>query len=201
MKKSLLNIPLTLLLVLPLYTHAEVASTTKTANTEERASSTEQTPKNSPDQDFTLCQQQAIEARDTEIATSRSLYNTAMASALTDRKNKEKAAVAITDKDTKKTAIKTSVDTYKNLVKKAQNDLTDARKVAWQTFEDNIEKCHEIQDSATQDTVSSEQTPTSATKEQIVPIGTSFKKENKESSSDEGSSFKNVFKALKSLFD
>lgn len=200
MKKSLLNIPLALLLVLPLYTHADVASTTRATSTEEHASSTEEMRKNSPDQDFTLCQQQAIEARDTEIAASRSLYNTAMAGALTDRKNKEKAAVAITDKDAKKAAIKTSVDTYKNLVKKAQNDLTDARKVAWQTFEDNIEKCHDIQDSATQDTISSEQPSVETTKEQVTPAGTSFKKESKDTS-DEGSSFKNVFKALKSLFD
>jgi DNA repair ATPase RecN len=199
MKNNFLKTSLSLLLMLPLYTHADVSSTTLATSTKEVASSTEQT-KNSPDQDFTLCQQQAIETRDNDIAASRSLYNTAMASALTDRKNKEKAAVAITDKDTKKAAIKTSVDTYKNLVKKAQNDLTDARKVAWQTFEDNIQKCHDIQDSATQDIVSSEQNSTETTKEQVEMPGASFKKESKDTS-DEGSSFKNVFKAIKSLFD
>jgi DNA repair ATPase RecN len=201
MKKLLLSFPLSFLLVIPLYTHAESASTTRASSTRETASSTEEMEQNSPDQDFTLCQQQAIETRDTQISESRSLYNTAMNNALTDRKNKEKTAIALTDKDAKKNAIKVSVDTYKNLVKKAQDDLTDARKIAWQTFEDNIETCRETQNKSNQETfiVAPSETETKP-QEQPALLRTVSKKEVQETS-DEGPSFRNVFRALKSLFD
>lgn len=100
----------------------------------------------SPAKNFTLCSQEAIEVRDTNIATSRSLYNTGMASALNDRKNKEKAAVAISDETAKKAAIRVSVDTYKSLVRNAQNNLTVSRKSAWQGFEADIKECRDTQD-------------------------------------------------------
>jgi DNA repair ATPase RecN len=199
MKKHILSIPFSLLLVIPLYTHAESASSTQATSTKETASTTEMTDSYSSDQEFTLCQQQAIETRDTRISTSRSLYNTAMTGALTDRKNKEKSAIALSDKDTKKNAIKTSAETYKNLVKKAQNDLTDARKVAWQSFEDDIQACRDTQAVSTEE--ASQVVAEPAITETKTNPSFAKKRELKEVSSDEGTSFKNVFRALKSLFD
>jgi ubiquitin len=69
-----------------------------------------------------------------------------MANALKDRKNREKAAVAIIDESDKKDAIKVSVDTYKSLTKSAQNSLTISRKAAWTTFESDIKQCHDLED-------------------------------------------------------
>jgi DNA repair ATPase RecN len=151
MKKYLPYIQLSILLVLPISTYADVASSSASIREPSviaTVSTTTPEATTTPDQDFTICQQQAIEERDTLIASSRVLYNTAMANALTERKNNEKAAIAITDKNAKKVALKNSVDTYKNIVKNAQDDLTQARKDAWQTFEDTIQSCHDIQDSA-----------------------------------------------------
>jgi DNA repair ATPase RecN len=195
-------LPLSLLLIIPLYTHAaeDISMKLVSTSTEEVASSTEESSKNTPDQDFTLCQQQAIEARDTQISLSRSLYNTAMTNALSDRKNKEKAAVAISTKDDKKEAIKISVDTYKSLTKKAQNDLTEARKTAWQTFENEIQACRDAKN------VSEEESPTSLVVDENKEVtsknisDTPTKNETKEVTS-EGSSFKSIIKAFKSLFD
>jgi DNA repair ATPase RecN len=200
MKKHFLSLPLSLLLVIPFYAQAESSSTTPELDIKKTASSTEEVTATSPDQDFTLCQQQAIEARDTQISSSRSLYNTAMTNALTDRKNKEKAAIAISDKDAKKTAIKTSVETYKTLTKNAQNDLTEARKVAWQSFEDAIQSCRDVQTATVEETLSS--VPSDETTESPASTfsASQVKKEVKETP-DEGSSLKNMFKAFKSLFD
>lgn len=159
MKKQLLYTAICLSLFIPLYGYAEEATTSvpsplhtqKEVTTEvvSDASSTEasSTPV-TPVKSFTLCSQEAIETRDTSIATSRSLYNTAMANALKDRKNREKAAVAIVDESDKKDAIKASVDTYKTLTKSAQNTLTTSRKTAWTMFESDIKQCHDIEDEA-----------------------------------------------------
>ena len=89
---------------------------------------------------LTECSQQAIEDRDTAIANSRTLYNNAMTKALTERKNREKAAIAMKTEEERKIAIKASVENYKNQAKAAQNALTQARKLAWQTFENDIGK-------------------------------------------------------------
>lgn len=174
MKKKLLYTAISLSILLPLYSYAEegtflaatatIKTTTKETSTKEKdtkeikeisvqesviniATTSSSTPISlvSPAKNFTLCSQEAIEVRDTNIATSRSLYNTSMASALNDRKNKEKAAVAISDENAKKAAIKVSVDTYKSLVKNAQNNLTVSRKSAWQGFEADIKECRDTQ--------------------------------------------------------
>lgn len=149
MKNKLLQTGIGLLLLLPMYTHAEEATSTTATSTIKDALlikvEATSTPL-SPPKNFTLCSQDAIETRDTSIASSRTTYNNAMASALKDRKNKEKAAVAVVDDSDKKNAIKMSVASYKNVVKVAQNNLTQARKEAWQTFEDDIKACHEIED-------------------------------------------------------
>jgi hypothetical protein len=152
MKKQIFTATIGLLLMLPLYGHADEHGTTTpkakdsslkeiVANddTDSIATSTVQV------KSFTLCSQEAIEKRDTKIASSRAIYNTAMTSALTERKNKEKAAVAILDADDKKDAIKLSAETYKNQAKSAQTTLTSARKATWQDFEDDIALCREIE--------------------------------------------------------
>ena len=148
MKKQLFHISAGLLLLSPLSLFAEdvkVPAPTiiiqESSTTEDVASSTEAS---STRQTFTECSQQAIEDRDTTIASSRAIYNTSMSKSLTERKNREKAAVAVKNEDDKKTAIKASVETYKNQAKSAQNTLTHARKLAWSTFENDIEKCREL---------------------------------------------------------
>lgn len=98
---------------------------------------------------FTLCSQEAIEKRDTDIAASRSAYNITMTNALNERKNREKAAIALEDGKDKKDAIKVSVDTYKDQTKDAQNTLTQTRKILWQNFENDIKKCRDTEDQST----------------------------------------------------
>ena len=148
----------------------------------------------SPVKNFTLCSQQAIETRDTKIASSRSIYNIAMTTALTDRKNKEKAAVAVKVDDDRKAAIKVSVDTYKSLTRAAQNALTSSRKTVWQDFETDIKKCHEIQDEAgaiEKDTADSKDT-------QKVQIDVSIKKADE----GDGKTIKDsILSTLRSLFN
>jgi hypothetical protein len=189
MKTPLINISLSLLLLLPFYTHAEgslsagqsgrdtstkkeqrdvrdhtgiTKTESKSSNKELRDESVDQvkeiSQKNSTTTEegddvatssaklFTICSQEAIESRDTKIAASRLIYNNAMASALNDRKNKEKAAVAIKNESDKKTAIKVSVDAYKSLVKTAQNNLVSSRKAAWTEFEADIATCRTVQE-------------------------------------------------------
>jgi hypothetical protein len=147
MKKYLLQVSIGFLLLLPLYASAETASSSN-ATTTVTSVETDVDTSTSTEKSFTLCSQDAIEKRDTGIASSRALYNIAMTNALKDRKNKEKAAVAIASESKKKDAIKFSVNTYKNLVKTAQNNLTDAREQAWKDFENDIASCRAAEDVA-----------------------------------------------------
>lgn len=188
MKKQLLRILLPSLMLLPFYVHAEEASSTITNPVKDTkeivVTSTSSTPEGPAPSDFTLCSQEAIELRDTSIASSRSIYNIAMANALKERKNKEKAAVAITNQDEKKDAIKVSVNTYKNAVKNAQNNLTQARKAAWAAFENDIKKCHEMEE-------------VSKSEEEGVPTGSTTPTTKK---IEEGEP-KNIFETIRSLFN
>lgn len=147
MKKNILHLFLLLSLVLPSFAFAEDATSTA-SSTEESSVTASSTERALPSKkSFTVCSQEAIERRDSAIAASRTTYNTAMSNALTDRKNQEKAAVALDEPDEKKDAIKLSVDTYKDDVKKAQNDLTLARKIAWQNFDDDVNACRKLEQS------------------------------------------------------
>lgn len=167
MNKKLLHITLSLSLLIPLVTYAEdsnsvtppsknqtsqqVIAITKEIKDKddvkgEQNEATTTASSTAPIKSFTLCSQQAIENRDTKIATSRSIYNAAMTAALTERKNKEKSAVAIADSDDQKAAIKAAVDAYKTMTKNAQNTLVASRKTVWQNFESDIKACHELQD-------------------------------------------------------
>lgn len=92
---------------------------------------------------FTACSQEAIEVRDSSISAARTAYNHAMAIALGSRKDAEKKAVAITDNDEKKAAIKGVVEEYKKVVNHAQESLIKARKEAWAQFEISTSKCRE----------------------------------------------------------
>lgn len=140
MKKSYISIAIGTLLTLPLVSYA-LDEVTATGTQKEGATSTEVT--NTPAKLFTLCSQEAIEKRDTELAASRSSYNVAMNNALNERKVREKSAVAQKNEADKKTAIKASVENYKTQVKQAQTVLTQARKTIWQTFEQDVALCRE----------------------------------------------------------
>ena len=119
---------------------------------EENASSTKESSEDATStKSITTCTQEAIEKRDTAITASRQIYNQAMTQALTERKNSEKKAVAIKNEDDKKTAIKASVTSYKSATKTAQNTLTQARKEAWDTFQDDTDACHTLDDSNNQE--------------------------------------------------
>ncbi len=145
MKKTTLTFTFLSFLLLPSFVNAqEIALTGTNVVTASTSSSTlEATVSIKP---FTLCSQEAIEKRDTDIAASRSTYNIMMTNALHERKNKEKAAIAKEDSKDKKDAIKVSVDTYKNHTKGAQNTLTQTRKILWQNFENDIKKCRGIEE-------------------------------------------------------
>lgn len=145
MKKTTLHITLLGLLLVPSFAFAEeitLAIGTSTVSTS--TSSSINTPSIKP---FTICSQEAIERRDTNIASSRQTYNVAMTNALTERKNREKAAIAVEDQDKKKDAIRSSVDSYKNQTKAAQNMLTQTRKALWQSFENDIKNCRDTEES------------------------------------------------------
>ena len=219
MKKNFIAATITLSVLLPFYGYAEDVPITRiSATTKEREVENEVKNKTAqsetakegvdatttipvaiatPEKNFTLCSQEAIEVRDTKIANSRSVYNTAMANALTERKNREKAAVAITDESKKKIAIKTSVDTYKNLVKSAQNNLTTLRKNAWQDFENDINTCRDIQDKEIAKNTSQDDT-TSGDVQKPEP---SSKKEASEESTLIKDTIKAGIDSLKSLFN
>lgn len=193
MKKQLLHISLGLLLLSPFSLFAEEVAlfvpkinSKESSSTEEIASSTNAV---SIRQTFTECSQQAIEDRDTKIASSRALYNGGMSKSLTERKNREKVSVAIKNEDDKKMAIKASIEAYKNQAKAAQNTLTQARKLAWSTFENDVEKCHELENLNL-----STETPSGS------PAPSLRKVEEKESKSI-GNTIKAQFETLKSLFN
>ncbi len=206
MKKHILTLGAGVLFLLPLYGYAEelplklAVSATTTLSEELVASAS--TASTTPIRTFTLCSQEAIEARDTKIATSRTTYNTAMANALTERKNREKAAVAISDEGDKKDAIKASVETYKNQSKAAQTVLVAARKIAWQTFESDIKKCHEAQD---EEVISQAAVAEPAVMSEPAPAMRKMEKTVEKVEEKENKTIKETIKAqfenLKSLFN
>jgi DNA repair ATPase RecN len=151
MKKFSLPALILLSFLVPSFSYAAEASTTvsTTDDTAIVATTTITKPVVKP---FTVCSQEAIEKRDTAIAASRSLYNIAMSNALTERKNREKAAIALDDPDEKKDAIQLSVDTYKHQAKVAQTTLTQARKAIWQTFDTDVNTCRDIEAASQADT-------------------------------------------------
>lgn len=154
MKKHIAQLTLGISLLLPLSAYAEegvfaLASSSLKNNEKAQEEVVAEATSTILVNDFTSCSQEAIEARDTKIAASRSVYNTAMANALTERKNREKSAIAIKDTDDKKEAIKESVENYKNQTRAAQNSLSASRKTVWQEFEDAIKDCHLLENETT----------------------------------------------------
>ena len=149
MKKTTLTLTFLSSLLLPTFVSAEEISLpgigVVISSSSSQSSTTEAVV---PVKPFTLCSQEAIEKRDTDIASSRSAYNITMTNALNERKNREKAAIAIEDEKDKKDAIKLSVDTYKNQTKAAQNTLTQTRKIVWQNFENDIKRCRDTEGQA-----------------------------------------------------
>lgn len=199
MKKTTLILSLSLFALIPSFSFAEEGTSTIVSTIKEVAIATT-TATSTPEEvkPFTVCSQEAIEKRDTDIAASRNTYNAAMTNALTVRKNKEKLAVAIKNASDKKDALKLSVETYKNQTKVAQNTLTQARKEVWQTFEDDIALCRKLEDEAIK---AKEDAVTSTSTEQ----GEAFLEKSIKSEESEVKTFKEVikeqFETLKSLFN
>ena len=214
--KKILHITISLAILFPLYGYAEVQSSEASSVKEvkgikevkeskdlsedsrenievktKEATGTEKVPALN---DFTLCSQEAIESRDTRIAASRSIYNTAMANALNERKNKEKTAVATTKEEDKRAAIKTSAENYKSLVKNAQNTLTQSRKTAWAMFEDDLQTCRDLQNKTEEETKT----------ENFDSFSSYEKQGERKSEVEQPTTFKNTLKAgfdsIKSLF-
>lgn len=131
MKKYFLSTLLIGAIIAPALASAEVTATTTATTTV------------STSQNFTVCQQGAIEKRDTSLGTSRTTYNTSMTQALDARKNAEKAAVAITDPTAKITAVRAAADAYKKAVTAAQETLTKSRKDILATFELDTKGCRQ----------------------------------------------------------
>lgn len=206
MKKNILALFTGTLFFIPLLGYAEelplkLATAATTTILEEVATGTT-TASTTPVKTFTTCSQEAIETRDTRIASTRATYNTAMANSLLERKNKEKAAVAIVDEDDKKNAIKTSVENYKSQAKAAQTILVQARKLAWQTFENDIKKCHDIQND---ETVSAQDlaipTPTSEQAPMMRKMEKSVEKTEEKETKTIKETIKAQFESFKSLFN
>lgn len=200
MKKQLVTLGASILFLLPLYGYAEEVPTTVLSG----ASSTKELKDESASsavllKTFTTCSQEAIESRDTSIASSRLTYNNAMTSALLERKNSEKAAVALKTDDTKKDALKLSVETYKKETKAAQTVLTQARKLTWQTFDSDIKKCRELEDIETES--KSENTQPAIASEPSTFSKKIEKSENKEEVKTIKETLKAQFESFKSLFN
>ncbi len=211
MKKQFYTLLATTLLLVPIYGYAHTTEPHTphillASSTSAIASSTEEASFSvAPERTFTVCSQEAIEMRDTNIATSRSIYNTAMTNALTERKNREKAAVALKKEDAKKDALKVSVETYKAQAKSAQTSLTQARKVSWQTFDNDVKDCRELEKIEHLDTLAS------STEEQVMPTARTMMMKKggeddvKETRMSESKSFKDTLKdkieSFKSLFN
>lgn len=174
---------------LPLFVHAQIieTSTSTQPNTDAYA------------QIFTVCSQNAIEKRDTAITEARATYNTKMTEIVTKRKEKEKAAVAISNSSEKKAAIKAAVELYRKESLVAQETLTEARKVIWETFETDVQTCRDAKEGTTSIATT---TPASATVG--TPANTRAMKieitEEKEDTKTLRESLKSGIDAIKSLF-
>lgn len=135
MKKNIRSIFIaSSLLFFPLFSNAQIIDTNSTSTQNETEVYAHI---------FTTCSQTAIETRDTSITAARSIYNVSMAKALNERKEKEKAAVAILDDNERKDAIKDVVEDYRKSSQSAQEILTASRKVTWDNFERDIQNCRE----------------------------------------------------------
>ncbi len=151
---------------------------------------------------FTSCSQDAIESRDTKLAQARGSYNTAMSNLLLERKNVEKAAVAIEDEKEKKTAIKESVEKYKTEVKTIQSTLTQSRKTIWQNFENDTRVCREFLEK-TDEEKADEKAEKRAAKEigkKEVSEAKEIRKEEKKEENETKSVKDSIFDSIKSLF-
>jgi uncharacterized protein YqgV (UPF0045/DUF77 family) len=75
--------------------------------------------------------QAAVDTRDTSILLAWDKYSTDVKSALEARKTALRAAWALTDRTTRRTAIKGAWTTYRNAVKSARETWRKNKKAAW----------------------------------------------------------------------
>ncbi len=200
MKKHLLILSTGVFFFLPLYGYAEEAPSLTVSSTTESSVATTSTTTLPLVKSFTLCSQEAIETRDSSIAQSRLVYNTAMANTLTERKNKEKAAVALKDENKKKNAIKLSAESYKHQAKVAQTILIEARKIAWENFDNDVKECRGIEEakqalSEVPTTLSQDEKP------EMKGKGNNLTEVKIEEPKSFKETFKNQLESFKSLFN
>ncbi len=181
--------------MLPFFAHAEtIASTTDEMSTTTLAIMTKA-------QLFTSCSQDAIELRDTKLSQARTTYNNAMNALLLDRKNAEKAAVAIEDEKEKKTAVKDSVEKYKSDVKAIQSTLTQARKTIWQNFENDTKKCRTYLEKDDDQVTKDEKALTKETAKKEAIETKEQKREEKKDDHDQKTVKESIIDSIKSLFN
>lgn len=87
------------------------------------------------------CVRNAIEKRDTAVIAAVDAYATAVKSALSTRKDAEKAAWNLTDRTARRTALKAAQMTYRNSVRAARKAFRDARNSAWKQFRTDRKAC------------------------------------------------------------
>jgi uncharacterized protein with GYD domain len=181
----------------PVLVHAESATTT----TEETGPIATTTVIVTKAQLFTGCSQDAIELRDTKLAQARSTYNNAMNALLLERKNTEKAAVAIEDEKEKKAAVKESVEKYKTEVKTIQNTLTQSRKTIWQNFENDTKKCRVHLEKEEDSVTKEEKQVTKEVARKEVTDTKEVKKEEKKEDHEQKTVKESIIDSIKSLFN
>lgn len=146
---------------------------------------------------FTMCQQDAVEIRDSAIGVARTAYSEAMNKALDYRKGAVKLALELESEEDQNDAKKKVADEYRILVKKAQDDVTRARTEAWDMFEDNMERCREAKKDGTPVTLLKKATTT-------VEVGVATTSLDQSGLTHKKNADKNFFKeqleALRNLF-
>lgn len=149
---------------------------------------------------LTACSQTSIEIRDSAIGSARMAYNNAMAVALDARKEAEKKAVALTDADEKKAAIKIAVEAYKKAVTQAQEGLTKARKDAWATFETNTKNCRDMNNDNRESFISEKKDGVETKKTELRTLQAELKTETKAGTEEQKTETKTLREAIKDAF-
>lgn len=88
------------------------------------------------------CVQTAIDSRDNAIIAGLDVYYPTAKTALQTRQAGLKAAWAQTDQKTRKEAVKTVWEMYKDSVKSARTVMKGAQKTAWTKFEADRKTCN-----------------------------------------------------------
>lgn len=89
-----------------------------------------------------VCMQNAVVAREDAIIAALDTYHTNVKAALTTRRDALKAAWTISDKDTRKEAIRKAWSDFKGTWKKERKALNEAKRAAWKKFNETGKTCN-----------------------------------------------------------